>query len=133
MTTTTTSVLAGSRSHATLAPAGSIVNIAPGSGGTMMLEYSLSSAADLRNGVAVWNTWPGGTVSASTQNKANKNMYVRAWAYTAAGSVTINDDPTPADLAAYVPDWGTDQIFQLSSAPSNNDGRPDGAVVVVAP
>jgi hypothetical protein len=58
-------------------------------------------------------------------------MYVRGWAYTAAGSVSVNDDPSPADLAAFVPDWGTQQIFQLTTAPVDNDGRPDGSVALV--
>lgn len=120
MTTTTITVQPLSRSHGIYAPAGSIVSLAPGSGGTMMLEYTLGSHADIRNNVASWVTWPAGTVSASAKSVCNKNMHVRAWAYTAAGDVSINDSPSAGDMAAFDIDFRSPFGVALTTDPQTN-------------
>lgn len=69
---------------------GQTVSVTPGSGGSMLVEYTTNDEAAIRNGSAVWQAWTAGTVSSATSDVAMFPMYARATAYTAAGEYQVS-------------------------------------------
>lgn len=104
---------------------GQTVSVTPGSGGTMLVEYTTNDEAAIRNGSAVWQAWTAGTVASATSDVAMFPMYARATAYTAAGSYEV----TGSGLQA-VPNqnlaWKSDVV-------SARDPASAAAVVGAAP
>lgn len=80
----------GSTSQAFNVDIGQTVSVTPGSGGTMLVEYTTNSETDIRNGSATWQAWTAGTVSAATSDVAMFPMFARVTAYTAAGSYELS-------------------------------------------
>lgn len=74
---------------------GSIVTITPSTvtGGTGYVEYSLSSAADILNGLGVWLQWPLGAVTVATSKTALYPIQVRATC-TVGNLLASFGDPT---------------------------------------
>lgn len=80
----------GSTSQAFDVDIGQTVSVTPGSGGTMLVEYTTNSETDIRNGSATWQAWTAGTVSAATSDVAMFPMFARVTAYTTAGSYELS-------------------------------------------
>lgn len=68
---------------------GQTVSVTPGSGGTMLVEYTLNDEAAIRNGSAVWQAWTAGTVASATGDVAMYPVYARVTAYTVSGSYEL--------------------------------------------
>lgn len=87
--------------------AGSVVTVTPDAGASAVVEYTTGSAADIRNGVAVWRAWPRGTVTAPTYDVFAENGYVRVTPTGGAASYEVNNAPSVAVLGSLKPDWAT--------------------------
>jgi hypothetical protein len=98
---------------------GSIVTITPSSigGGTGYVEYSLSPAADILNGLGVWNRWPLGSVSVTTSKTALFVFQARAVCITGSLSATFGD-PTNS-LALSVMTWDANEVISQYDATGN--------------
>lgn len=100
-------------------PAGGIVTVAPAVGATATVEYTKGSHADILNNVAAWAPWAKGNVTASTSDLADQLLHVRVTALGGSVSVTINPNPSTAELGALsVADWGAPA--QLATDASGN-------------
>lgn len=67
------------------------ITAAPGSGGTLAIEYSTTPwAADNSATPSTWIAWPSGTVSAATSDSLMSPVIaIKATATTAAGTVEV--------------------------------------------
>lgn len=91
----TVQLRAGQTSQPFTVGIGSVSTITPSSigGGTGYIEYSLSPAADILNGLGVWLQWPLGAVSVATSKTALYVISVRA--VCSAGNILATfGDPT---------------------------------------
>lgn len=62
----------------------------PGGGGTIKVEYTLSSGADVQAGTAVWETWTAGTsAAAATERLQLPIRFVRLTAAVANATVAL--------------------------------------------
>lgn len=62
----------------------------PGGGGSLLVEYSLSSEAAVVGGTGRWLPWPSGTVTTGTADTLiSQAMALRITATTAAGVVEV--------------------------------------------
>ena len=62
-----------------------VVTAVPGSGGTMLVEASFSSVADVSAGTANWFPWDAGTVSVASVQALTGATAIRFTAATVAG------------------------------------------------
>lgn len=66
------------------------VKVIPGSGGTMLVQYTTSTQEDIANGVAHWDNWPAGSVSGvATDYLAGCATAIQAEAVTANGTLEV--------------------------------------------
>lgn len=66
------------------------VTCVPGGGGTMSIQYTTSTVADVTANIASWNLWPKGSVSAyATDSLAGCVTFVRALATIANGTLEV--------------------------------------------
>lgn len=99
----------GSTSQAFDVDIGQTVSVTPGSGGTMLVEYTTNSETDIRNGSATWQAWTAGTVSTATSDVAMFPMFARVTAYTAAGSYELSGSGLSAVPNQYLA-WKSDVV-----------------------
>lgn len=99
----------GSTSQAFDVDIGQTVSVTPGSGGTMLVEYTTNSETDIRNGSATWQAWTAGTVSSSTSDVAMFPLFARVTAYTAAGSYELSGSGLRAVPNQYLA-WKSDVV-----------------------
>ena len=78
-------VPAGATSDPVYASGGRVVTAIPGAGGTMLVEATWSSKADVNARTATWFSWDAGTVSAKANQILQHATAVRFTATTAAG------------------------------------------------
>lgn len=64
---------------------GQTVTATPGSGGSMLVEYTTDGEVAIRNNSATWQAWTAGTVSVVTTDVCMFPLYARVTAYTANG------------------------------------------------
>lgn len=68
------------------------VTAIPGSGGSLLVQYSTSPPSQVAEGSANWFNWPNGSVTANTSNSLpGKVTAIRAIATTAAGVLEYVD------------------------------------------
>lgn len=79
------SLASGETSVPIRVPMECVVSATPGSGGTMLVQATFSSEADIGAGTATWHDWDAGTVSAKTNQMLVYAQAVRFTATTAAG------------------------------------------------
>lgn len=99
----------GSTSQAFDVDIGQTVSVTPGSGGTMLVEYTTNSETDIRNGSATWLAWTAGTVSSATSDVAMFPLFARVTAYTAAGSYELSGSGLRAVPNQYLA-WKSDVV-----------------------
>ena len=68
---------------------GQTVTATPGSGGSMLVEYTTDEEVAIRNNSATWQAWTAGTVGAETSDVCMYPLYARVTAYTASGSYAV--------------------------------------------
>ena len=68
---------------------GQTVTVTPGSGGSMLVEYTTDGEVAIRNNSATWQAWTAGTVSAVTSDVCMFTLYARVTAYTASGGYAV--------------------------------------------
>ena len=68
---------------------GQTVTVTPGSGGSMLVEYTTDGEVAIRNNSATWQAWTAGTVSAVTSDVCMFPLYARVTAYTASGGYAV--------------------------------------------
>lgn len=84
---------------------GTLVTARPGAGGSLRVEYTNGSAADIANNAALWLDWPSGSVSADAMDIAQDAGFVRCTATAAIGTVEIDESPAATSLARARNDW----------------------------
>lgn len=99
----------GSTSQAFDVDIGQTVSVTPGSGGTMLVEYTTNSETDIRNGSATWQAWTAGTVSSATSDVAMFPMFARVTAYTVAGKYDVSGSGLHAVPNRYLA-WKSDVV-----------------------
>ena len=99
----------GSTSQAFDVDIGQTVSVTPGSGGTMLVEYTTNSETDIRNGSATWQAWTAGTVSSATSDVAMFPLFARVTAYTAPGSYELSGSGLRAVPNQYLA-WKSDVV-----------------------
>jgi len=82
---------------------GQTVTVTPGSGGTMLVEYTTDGEVAIRNGSATWQAWTAGTVSAATSDVCLYPLFARVTAYAATGVYTVSGSGNVDVPSAYVP------------------------------
>lgn len=104
----TTSVLTpvGQVSNPVFIPSGSLVTVTPSAGGTVVVEYTQGSAADIANRTATWAAWPNGTISSATSNVTNEMMWLRITPSTKPALFSWEDQPSFAQYQPFRADWG---------------------------
>lgn len=66
------------------------INAVPGSGGTMLVQYTSSSFSSIDAGTANWTNWPAGSVSSQTSDSALGPITgIKASATTANGTLEV--------------------------------------------
>jgi hypothetical protein len=66
------------------------VKAIPGSGGTMLVQYTTSTPEDVAAATATWTNWPAGSVSAATSDSLlGAIMFIQASATTANGTLEV--------------------------------------------
>lgn len=128
----TLTVQAGEVSQPQFVAAGSLVTIAPSNGATAKVEYTTDGGPAVQNGVAVWQSWPRGVVSAAYSDIVNDPSYLRVTGSGGAVSVEIDATPSAAALAALRADWGAPVAFSRDAS-GNVTGLvgPGGAVLPI--
>lgn len=104
----------GSTSQAFDVDIGQTVSVTPGSGGTMLVEYTTNSETDIRNGSATWQAWTAGTVSTATSDVAMFPLFARVTAYTAGGSYELSGSGLRAVPNQYLA-WKSDVVSARDS------------------
>ena len=99
----------GSTSQAFDVDIGQTVSVTPGSGGTMLVEYTTNSETDIRNGSATWQAWTAGVVSTATSDVAMFPLFARVTAYTVAGSYELSGSGLRAVPNQYLA-WKSDVV-----------------------
>lgn len=99
----------GSTSQAFDVDIGQTVSATPGSGGTMLVEYTTNSEIDIRNGSATWQAWTAGTVSSAASDVAMCPLFARVTAYTAAGQYDLSGSGLRAVPSQYLA-WKSDVV-----------------------
>lgn len=98
---------------------GSIVSIIPNmiSGGTGYIEYSLSPAADILNGLGVWLQWPLGAVTATTSKTSLYPIQVRATCTAGNILVTVGDPTSSFALNSII--WDANEVSYTYDSTGN--------------
>jgi hypothetical protein len=94
---------------------GQTVTVTPGSGGTMLVEYTTDDEATIRNGSATWQAWTLGAVSSATSDVCMFPMFARVTAYTSEGSYEVKGSGTQAALSDSVA-WKSDVVSARNAA-----------------
>lgn len=82
---------------------GQTVTVTPGSGGSMLVEYTTDGEVAIRNNSATWQAWTAGTVSAETSDVCMFPLYARVTAYTAGGVFKVNGSGNQALFTPLLP------------------------------
>lgn len=82
-------VVKGTTSQAFDVDVGQTVTVTPGSGSSMLVEYTTDGEVAIRNNSATWQAWTAGTVSVVTSDVCMYPLYARVTAYTASGSYDV--------------------------------------------
>lgn len=88
-------------SRARLVPAGSVVTVTPGTGGSARVEYTVNQDADIQNNVATWQDWPKGIIYGENAMLFQERSWIRVTGIVATVSYDINESPSQAILKQF--------------------------------
>lgn len=117
-------VVKGTTSQAFDVDVGQTVTVTPGSGGSMLVEYTTDGEVAIRNNSATWQAWTAGTVSSVTSDVCMYPLFARVTAYTASGSYAVTGSGLQDTLKSQVA-WKRDVV-------SARDAESAAAVVGAA-
>ena len=117
------SVSSGQVSQPFAAPAGSLVTVTPGSGASVIVEYTTDSLFAAVNGSAAWAAWPNGTIASGTSSDTcSDDVLVRIKSTGGSASVDII---SPTERHAPLPYQGSWE--SLGSVPIASLAQVSGA------
>ena len=94
----TFSVNAGATTQPIPVGKNTIVTVTPASGASALVQYTTGSDTDIKNGVNTWVNWPNGTVTATSKNIFNENVFVRCTATGGVVSFDVNTAPSQKEI-----------------------------------